>query len=157
MENIYFDAVKEAQEKEEKPLKRTYPAYIEDKTFLPTLSTKTLVLDENEEYNELPKAISLHKRERASVDSDNMPEDCERWHVCHKCNKVFGTAKELKRHLPRHKVSKKVYECEICLRTFTQSNHLKQHMPVHSGKELLKKKATTLSFNIYMYSASSPL
>lgn len=140
MENIYFDAVKEAQEKEEKPLKRTYPAYIEDKTFLPTLSTKTLVLDENEEYNELPKAISLHKRERASVDSD-MPEDCERWHVCHKCNKVFGTAKELKRHLPRHKVSKKVYECEICLRTFTQSNHLKQHMPVHSGKELLKKKS----------------
>lgn len=113
---------------------RRYPAFIENKTFLPTysLSSKSKDLDE-EDYGELTLGDQLDGRDRMTSD----PSDNERWHVCNKCNKVFGTSKELRRHLPRHKVSKKVFECEICFRTFTQSNHLKQHMPVHSGKSLL--------------------
>lgn len=133
---IDYSAIEEAPEIKEKPIRRSYPAFIEDKTFLPTfsLSTKTRVLDHDEDYGEFTLGDQLHERTAVSADGT---DDNERWHVCHKCNKVFGTAKELRRHLPRHKVSKKVYECEICYRTFTQSNHLKQHMPVHSGTEVL--------------------
>jgi hypothetical protein len=136
--SIDYGAIEEAPELEDRPMRRTYPAFIEDKTFLPTfsLSNKSRVLDEDEDYSELTLADEINERtlDRSSLSAD-VVDDSERWHVCHKCNKVFGTAKELRRHLPRHKVSKKVYECEICYRTFTQSNHLKQHMPVHSGKK----------------------
>lgn len=129
---IDFNAIQEAPERLDKPIRRTYPAFIEDKTFLPTVSfsAKTRILD-TDNYSELALRDDIDDRDRSNGD---FVDDSERWHVCHKCNKVFGTAKELRRHLPRHKVSKKVYECEICYRTFTQSNHLKQHMPVHSGK-----------------------
>ena len=128
---IDYSSIEEAPELEDRPVRRSYPAFIEDKTFLPTftLSTKTRVLDLDEDYTELTLGDQINERPPLTGDGD----DSERWHVCHKCNKVFGTAKELRRHLPRHKISKKVYECEICYRTFTQSNHLKQHMPVHSG------------------------
>ena len=128
---IDYSSIEEAPEIEERPVRRSYPAFIEDKTFLPTftLSSKTRVLDLDEDYTELALGDQINERPTLNADAD----DNERWHVCHKCNKVFGTAKELRRHLPRHKISKKVYECEICYRTFTQSNHLKQHMPVHSG------------------------
>lgn len=128
---IDYSSIEEAPELEDRPVRRSYPAFIEDKTFLPTftLSTKTRVLDLDEDYTELTLGDQISERPPLNGDGD----DSERWHVCHKCNKVFGTAKELRRHLPRHKISKKVYECEICYRTFTQSNHLKQHMPVHSG------------------------
>ena len=136
--SMEYGVVEEAPELEEKPIRRSYPAYIEDKTFLPTfsLSSKTRVLDQTEDYNELTLGDQINNGERSPSD---IVDESERWHVCHKCNKVFGTAKELRRHLPRHKISKKVYECEICYRTFTQSNHLKQHMPVHSGKRNIEQ------------------
>lgn len=123
---------------------RRYPAFIEDKTFLPTysLSTKAKDLDE-EDYGELTLGDQLDE-EKDRLTSDG--GDSERWHVCDKCNKVFGTSKELRRHLPRHKVSKKVFECEICFRTFTQSNHLKQHMPVHSGEKPFKCPQCDMTF-----------
>ncbi|XP_028402348.1 zinc finger protein 681-like isoform X2 [Dendronephthya gigantea] len=141
-----YTSIQEAPEIEDKPVRRTYPAFIEDKTFLPTfsLSTKAQVLDDEEEdYSEFTLADQLN--DSPSFASDVLDES-ERWHVCHKCNKVFGTAKELRRHLPRHKISKKVYECEICYRTFTQSNHLKQHMPVHSGEKPFKCPQCDMTF-----------
>mgnify|MGYP002803997534 CR=1 FL=1 len=147
--SINYDAIEEAPELEDKPIRRTYPAFIEDKTFLPTfsLSTKTRVLDQDEVYGELTLTDQINdvSLDRSTLSAD-MVDDSERWHVCHKCNKVFGTAKELRRHLPRHKVSKKVYECEICYRTFTQSNHLKQHMPVHSGEKPFKCPQCDMTF-----------
>ena len=119
---------------------RRYPAFIEDKTFLPTynVTSKAKSLDDDDvDYGELTSLVGeqfdANGPRPVRLSSDAGDNVAERWHVCEKCNKVFGTSKELRRHLPRHKVSKKVFECEICCRTFTQSNHLKQHMPVHSG------------------------
>uniref|UniRef100_A0A3Q0S4E0 C2H2-type domain-containing protein n=1 Tax=Amphilophus citrinellus TaxID=61819 RepID=A0A3Q0S4E0_AMPCI len=93
---------------------------------------------------------------------------------CPDCPKTFGTSKERRSHLAKHRVSRefkcgvcgiefkdihhlrrhsvvhtglKPYKCSVCQRGFNQTSHLKSHMRLHTGERPYKCQLCDKRFN----------
>ena len=58
----------------------------------------------------------------------------KRGHECDVCEKMFGSPKDLARHMRIH-TNEKPYECDVCEKRFTQSSNLKTHMRIHTNEK----------------------
>ena len=55
-------------------------------------------------------------------------------HECDVCEKVFGYASYLVRHMRIH-TNEKPYKCDVCEKRFIQSGDLKTHMRIHTNEK----------------------
>ena len=55
-------------------------------------------------------------------------------HECDVCEKVFGYASYLVRHMRIH-TKEKPYKCDVCEKRFIQSGDLKTHMRIHTNEK----------------------
>ena len=57
-------------------------------------------------------------------------------HICSVCNKTFGSAYNLQRHMVVH-TKEKPFKCDYCESSYTQSSKLKNHIiKLHSDRIL---------------------
>jgi len=55
-------------------------------------------------------------------------------HECDVCEKMFGSPKNLAKHMRIH-TNEKPYECDVCEKRFTAASNLKVHMRTHTNEK----------------------
>lgn len=86
-----------------------------------------------ETKDDLIKHTLTHNRYKSLVDTPKK-------HACPMCNRMFGTNKDVKRHMVVH-TKEKCFLCELCPQTFGRKDHLHRHYKTNHSKEAKKEKA----------------
>ncbi|XP_067678899.1 histone-lysine N-methyltransferase PRDM9-like [Haliotis asinina] len=86
-----------------------------------------------ENKEDLIKHTLTHNRYKSLVDTPKK-------HACSVCNRMFGTNKDVKRHMVVH-TKEKCFLCELCPQTFGRKDHLHRHYKTNHCKETKKEKA----------------
>ncbi|KAJ8927673.1 hypothetical protein NQ314_019829 [Rhamnusium bicolor] len=83
----------------------------------------------------LPPVVNTDEKEKKKLTKPSNKKDpkAEAGKQCPTCNKIFGTATKLSRHMKTHS-SDMPYKCKVCRKAFSHSGNFKIHLRMHTDE-----------------------
>lgn len=73
------------------------------------------------------------KKKLTKLNGKKDPKGNESGKQCPTCNKIFGTATKLSRHMKTHSTDMP-YKCKVCNKAFSHSGNFKIHLRMHTDE-----------------------
>lgn len=117
-----------------------------DYQLFPTISTITVTLNEDDEWNDLDDSSSCGPSH--SDTALTQQEQAQREEkACRVCGKKFYRDSDLMRHMDEIHTGEKPFKCPECDKEFSRRDHMAVHLRIHTGEKPHKCPFCTKSFS----------